>query len=106
MPRLKYPPALTLCEIEWEDINEDGLGDASAAKTAHRCTVGYFLKKTRHRNRTIVVTCATLEIDEEGKRSASDQSGWCSYPVGAIVSIKWSETPTLEDPPLESDAPS
>ena len=91
MPRLKYPPPLTQVEIEWEDIYEDVVGDPSSAKTAHRVTTGYFLKKTRKKGRTIVVTCTTLEVDDEGKRSAGDQSGWCSYPVGAIIEIHWRE---------------
>jgi hypothetical protein len=94
MPRLKYPPPLTRVEVEWEDIYEDVVGDPSTARTAHRITTGYFLKKTRSKQsqRTIVVTCTTLEIDDEGKRKAGDQSGWCSYPIGAIIAIHWDET--------------
>ena len=93
MPRLKYPPPLTRVEVEWEDIYEDVVGDPSTAKTAHRITTGYFLKKARSKKsrRTMVVTCTTLDIDDEGKRSAGDQSGWCSYPVGAVIAIHYEE---------------
>jgi hypothetical protein len=45
MPRLKYPPPLTRVEVEWEDIYEDVVGDPSTARTAHRITTGYFLRK-------------------------------------------------------------
>jgi hypothetical protein len=106
LPRLKYPPPLTLVEIEWEDIFESVVGDPSESNTAHRVTSGYFLKKTRNKKgRTIVVTCGTLEIDEDGKRSPGDQSGWCSYPVGTIMAIHWHESEAPSDRSSPSPAP-
>lgn len=106
MPRLKYPPPLTLVEIEWEDIYESVVGDPSDSNTAHRVTSGYFLKKARNKKgRTIVVTCGTLEVDEDGKRSPGDQSGWCSYPVGTVMAIHFHESEAGESPPPDPPPP-
>ena len=102
VPRLKYPPPLTRVEVEWEDIYEDVVGDAATASTAHRITAGYFLKKERHKKsrRVMIVTCGTLEIDEDGTRSAGNQSGWCSYPVGTVIALHYDPLP--DSPPVPS----
>jgi hypothetical protein len=84
--RLKYPKPGSLIAIYWEDIYENIVGDPDEAETAERITYAVYLGKKRKGNRWQITTTYTLEGWED--KDYGSQSGWTSYPVGAIARIE------------------
>jgi len=86
MARITYPNAGTPVAVYWEDIYEDVVGNPDAAVTAERVSIGYYLGRKRKGKRWYIITSTTRESWTAGS-GTEDQSGWCAYPVGAVVKL-------------------
>jgi hypothetical protein len=97
MARIKYPKPGTPVAVYWEDIQEDSVGDPDSAETAERISFGLYMGKKKKGGRLYLTTTTTVEGWEA--RKYGEQSGWCAYPVGAVVKlVTLSEAPDLLAP--------
>jgi hypothetical protein len=101
MSRIKYPEAGTPVAVYWEDIQEDVVGDPDLAETAERISYGIYMGRKRKGKRWFIVTSTTLEGWES--RKYGGQSGWCSYPVGAVVKVVPLVDPEAPEPEEEEE---
>src|SRR5258706_14714782 len=70
-----------LIRVEWEDIQENVIADTTRAEPAIRTSFGLFWEEKIIRDRQYLVTTTTID------RSSTDQSGFCCYPMGCVLSI-------------------